>query len=177
MGKYYCAVLGESSCGGEDSWDVFTLVDSLTDSAKWLCITPLHYGSQVSRECLWRARGQGAGLRGCWGRHWLCASMKDNLMTVEEGSGCLKKLSIPAALLRREVKVICPSSKSKDTHTLTPSVLGPTDRWRTSKVSNIPANQPRVASCGKEKWHSFLKWFLYDPRWNATCGMIGKTAK
>lgn len=39
----------------------------------------------------------------------LCVSMEDNLMTVERGSGCLKKLSIPAALPRREVKAICPT--------------------------------------------------------------------
>ena len=62
-------------------------------------------------------------MRGCRGRRWLCASMEDNLMTVEGGSGCLKELSIPAALLRREVKAICPTSKSKDTHTHTDSSL------------------------------------------------------
>lgn len=73
--------------------------------------------------CLSRARGAGwgwgAGMRGCGGRCWLCESMEDNLMTVEGGSGCLKELSIPAALLRREVKAICPTSKTEDTHTHT----------------------------------------------------------
>lgn len=51
----------------------------------------------------------------------LCASMEDNLMTVGGGSGCLKELFIPAALLRKEVKAICPTSKTKDqtTHTHT----------------------------------------------------------
>lgn len=40
-------------------------------------------------------------------------------MTVGGGSGCLKELSIPAALLRREVKAIFPTSKTKGkgTHT------------------------------------------------------------
>jgi len=38
--------------------------------------------------------------------------MEDNLMTLEGGSGCLRELSIPAALLRREVKAICPTSES-----------------------------------------------------------------
>lgn len=53
-------------------------------------------------------------------------------MTVGGGSGCLKELSIPAALLRREVKAICPTSKTK--HTFMPSVSGPANRWRTSTV-------------------------------------------
>lgn len=52
-------------------------------------------------------------------------------MTVEGGSGCLKELSIPAALLRNEVKAICPTSKSKDTdiykHSGLLSLVLPTD--------------------------------------------------
>lgn len=39
----------------------------------------------------------------------LCVSVEDNLMTVERGSGCFKKISIPAALLRREAKALCPT--------------------------------------------------------------------
>lgn len=63
-------------------------------------------------------------------------------MTVEGGSGCLKELSIPAALLRREVKAICPTSKTKDTHTFKPSVSGPANRWRPSSVPNLNTEKP-----------------------------------
>lgn len=65
-------------------------------------------------------------------------------MTVEGGSGCLKELSIPAALLRREVKAICPTSKTKHTHTHTfmPSVFGPVNRWRPSTMPNLNTKKP-----------------------------------
>lgn len=81
----------------------------------------------------------GSGMRGYRGRSCLCASMEDNLMTVEGGSGCLKELSIPAALLRREVKAICPTSKTKHTHRFMPSVSTPANRWRPSTVPNLNA--------------------------------------
>ncbi len=89
-------------------------------------------------------------MRGCQGRRCLCASMEDNLMTVEGGSGCLKELSIPAALLRREVKAICPTSKTKDTHTFKPSVSGPANRWRRSTVPNLKLRNPHTMP-----WHSW----------------------
>lgn len=84
-----------------------------SDLALHLCI--MGHRSPLS---IWGGpKAGGAGMRGCRGRRWFCASMEDNLMTVEGGSGCLKELSIPAALHRREVKAICPTSKTKDTHT------------------------------------------------------------
>lgn len=45
--------------------------------------------------------------------------MEDNLLTVEGGSGCLKELSIPAALLTEErlKQSVSSTSKAKHTHT------------------------------------------------------------
>lgn len=66
-------------------------------------------------------------------------------MTVEGGSGCLKELSIPAALLRGEVKAICPTSKTKDTHIFRPSVYGPSNRWRQSSEADLKQwRNPRI---------------------------------
>lgn len=45
--------------------------------------------------------------------------MEDNLLTVEGGSGCLKELSIPAALLTEErlkQSVLCTSNTHTHTH-------------------------------------------------------------
>lgn len=124
---------GTSICSPMDSRDIDTPLGSLSDPTKWLGITCLHYGSQVNTVFV-EGQRPGAGMRGCKGKHWLCASLEDNLMTVEGGSGCLKELSIPAALLRREVKAICPTSRGKDTHAFKPSVSGPGNRWRRSTV-------------------------------------------
>ncbi len=82
--------------------------------------------------------------------------LEDNLMTVEGGSGCLKELSIPAALLRREVKAICPTSKTKDTHTHThtrthifkPSVSGLANRWRGFAVPNLNTEKTHMQEHG-----------------------------
>lgn len=98
----------------------------------------------VQGQRLWWGGGGvlGSGTRGNQGRSCLCASVEDNLMTVEGGSGCLKELSIPAALLRREVKAICPTSKTKHTHTFMPSVPNPDNRWRRSTVPNLNTRKP-----------------------------------
>lgn len=135
----------ESSCGSGDSRDVFTPSGEIRVI---LSVLETHLCNMGHRSTPGVCRGPEAGHRdeGCRGRRWLCASMEDNLVTVKGGSGCLKELSIPAALLRREVKAICPTSMSKDTHTFRPSVPSPVNRWRRFTVPKLNTKTPTYST-------------------------------